>query len=134
MNIDDIMDMLDWNNPPDVQEKGRMLARKIRCINVFLQPGHLGHCKNVWDNCAQILSERSDLELRPYFCELLEWLIDMNWPGAECIFQRLIQFQDTNWFEHNINECKHEAGVLGEEIWLSNLCKLQEVRKRLGTV
>ena len=30
------------------------MAKKVRCINVFLQPGHMGHCKNVWDNCAII--------------------------------------------------------------------------------
>lgn len=45
VNIDEIMDMLDWNNPPEVQEGGRVLARKVRCINVFLQPGHPGHVK-----------------------------------------------------------------------------------------
>lgn len=130
MNIDDIMDMLDWNNPPIVQEKGRKLAREIRCINVFMQPGHFGHCKNVWDNCAQILAERSDLELRPYFSKLLEWLEDMNWPGADCIFQRLIQFQDTKWFDYCINEYKHIAKALEMEIWEENLRELQEARKR----
>ena len=57
MDIDRIMDLLDWNNPPEVQEEGRSLARSIRCINVFLQPMHPGHDKNVWDNCAIILSE-----------------------------------------------------------------------------
>ena len=82
-NIDEIMDMLDWNNSIEVQEKGIELGGKVRCINVFLQPGHPGHCKNVWDNCAKILSQKSDETLKPYISNLLEWIEDSNWPGLE---------------------------------------------------
>jgi len=32
--IDEIMDMLDWNQPEEVQSFGRSLARNIRCIKV----------------------------------------------------------------------------------------------------
>lgn len=95
-NIDEIMDMLDWNNPEEIQAKGRELAKNIRCINVFLQPGHKGHKKNVWDNCALILSERTDEELRPYTQQLCDWLLDLNWPGAFCIWDRLMNFKDKN--------------------------------------
>lgn len=126
--IDEIMDMLDWNNSPDVQERGRMLAKEIRCINVFLQPGHEGHGKNVWDNCAMILTDRPDSELRPYLHNLFEWLIDMNWPGAYCIWERLKRYTDKEWFDYVLNDCINEAKALGEDIWLDNLLEIKMLR------
>ncbi len=121
VNIDLIMDMLDWNNPPEIQKNGRDLAKEIRCINVFLQPGHPGHIKNVWDNCALILSERTDQELKPYLYELFKWLVDMNWPGADCIYDRLQKYKRDEMFESVLEICIHEARVLDEEIWLDTL-------------
>ncbi len=39
VNIDYIMDLLDWNNSMEKQEQGIALAKDVKCINVFLQPG-----------------------------------------------------------------------------------------------
>ena len=76
VNIDYIMGLLDWNNPENMQEEGRALAREVSCINVFIQPCDRKYNKNVWDNCALILSERSDEELRPYLDRLFSgWRI-----------------------------------------------------------
>ena len=44
---------------------------------------------SVWEYCAEILSEKSDVELEPYLDKLLEWLQDINWPGAFTIANRL---------------------------------------------
>lgn len=120
-NIDEIMDMLDWNNPPEVQEKGRLLAGKVKCFNVFLQPGHSKYKKNVWDNCAMILAEKTDAELRPYVRELFEWLADLNWPGAFCIWDRLKQYEDQEWLNSILLSCIDEAKALKDSEWLSNL-------------
>ena len=49
--------------------------------------------KNVWDNCAKIVSVKTDEELKPYMISLFEWLQDMNWPGAEIIYDRLIHVE-----------------------------------------
>lgn len=125
VNIDVIMDMLDWNQPEDVQEKGRLLAREVRCINVFLQPGSKEHNKNVWGNCAQILSERSDEELQPYVGQMLNWLLDMNWPGAMCVFERLKNYKDIAWLNRAITESTNEAQALHEENWLLSLQELK---------
>lgn len=92
-NIDEIMDMLDWNNNIDIQKKGIKLGGKIRCINVFLQPRHSGHGKNVWENCAKILYQKSDEELSGYILDLFEWLQDANWPGFFVIYDRLKKMQ-----------------------------------------
>ena len=64
VNIDYIMGLLDWNNPESMQEESRARAREVSCINVFIQPCDRKYNKNVWDNCALILSERSDEELQ----------------------------------------------------------------------
>ena len=120
-DIDSIMDMLDWNNDAEVQKAGREMAKEVRCINVFLQPGHAGHRKNVWDNCALVLAERSDAELEPYLHELFRWLQDMNWPGAEIIRNRLQQYERTELFEFTLAECIKEADALHEENWLNTL-------------
>ncbi len=40
VNIDYIMDLLDWNNSIEKQEQGVKLAQSIKCVNVFLQPGN----------------------------------------------------------------------------------------------
>ena len=119
-SIDEIMEMLDWNNPEEAQEEGRNLCKNIKCINLFLQPGP-PYGKRVWDNCAAILSERSDEELKPYLYEMFEWLEDMNWPGTECIYDRLKQYKDRKWFDFFLNDCIHRAECLKDVVWLSVL-------------
>ena len=121
VNIDYIMGLLDWNNPENMQEEGRILAREVSCINVFIQPCDRKYNKNVWDNCALILSERPDEELRPYLDPLFHWLEDMNWPGAECIYRRLKQYHEDRMFRSMLNECIREATALEKEIWLQVL-------------
>ena len=86
VSIDYIMSLLDWNNSTEQQTQGIELAKRVKCLNVFLQPNNYCYGKNVWGNCAKILSARSNEELSPYLTELMMWLQDMNWPGAFCIF------------------------------------------------
>ncbi len=69
VNIVYIMDLLDWNNSIEKQEQGVKLAKDVKCIHVFLQPGNRYYGKNVWDNCAKFLSERSNEEPSPYLIE-----------------------------------------------------------------
>ena len=42
-----------------------------------------------WENCAKVICEKTDEELNKYTCEMLEWLQDINWPGAFLIMERL---------------------------------------------
>ena len=121
VNIDTIFSMLDWNAPEATQAQGRMLARNVRSINMFLQPQMGKHNKNVWDNCARILAERSDDVLRPHLFYIFRWLQDMNWPGAECIYRRLKRYHEDRLFRSMLNECIREATALEREIWLQVL-------------
>lgn len=134
-NIDEIMNMLDWNNPVEIQEKGVILGGKVRCINVFLQPGHEGHKKNVWENCAKILYQKSDEELRPYLFRLLEWLEDSNWPGYFIILKRLLNYKDMDSLVFNIEESVKIAKGVENDVWLINLTELLNntgIKKKLS--
>ena len=48
--------------------------------------------KAVWDNCALIIVSKSDQELEPYLVNMLMWIRDLKWPGAELTMQRLTNF------------------------------------------
>lgn len=125
VNIDYIMSLLDWNNSPKKQERGLRMARNVKCINVFLQPLSCHYGKNVWENCAKVLSERSNEELSPYLIELLKWLQDMNWPGSFCIIDRLKEMVDDQLFEYSFAICLKYAKALNDEVWENNLNMLK---------
>ena len=113
-DIDKIMEMLDWNNSIEDQALAIESAKNVKCINVFLQPGS-PYGKRVWDNCAKILSARSDKELAPYLIPLLEWLQDLNWPGALTILDRMISYTDMSAFNFALNRCIARATALQDE-------------------
>lgn len=85
-NIDQIFELLSWNNSLEDQKKGIEKAKKINDLSVLIMPFKR---KCIWENCAKVLVEKSDRELTPYFPLLFKWLQDMNWPGAYLIFDRL---------------------------------------------
>ena len=118
--------MLDWHMPTEIQYKGISLARNIETITPFVQPLTPKHNKNVWENCAVIIAEKSDENLKPYLIELLEWLQDMNWPGAFCIQKRLQKYSDNNSIHSAINVCIEKAKDGGDEVWESNLYLLMK--------
>lgn len=121
VDITEIMDMLDWHMPSEIQSKGIFLARNTETIIPFIQPLTPKHNKNVWENCAVIISERSDEEIKPHLPEMLEWLQDMNWPGAFCILNRLQKYSDENSLCNAINVCIKKAKKCRDEVWESYL-------------
>ena len=125
VDIDYIMGLLDWNKSIADQAEGIKMAENIENINVFLQPCSKNYNKNVWDNCAKILSARSNEELSPYMIELMEWLQDMNWPGAFCIFDRLKGMVNEQLFQHSYTICLKYAQALEDEVWENNLRMLK---------
>ena len=121
MNKLEIMDMLDWNMPKEVQLNGISLARKSETIAPFIQPLTPNHNKNVWENCATIIAERNDEQLKPYLVALLEWLQDMNWPGATCILSRLLKYSDHLSISNAVKLCIQKAEQNDDFIWKENL-------------
>ena len=123
-NIDEIMNMLDWNNNAETQQKGIELAKDIKSINVFILPMHPGCSKNVWDNCAIILADKSDEVLNPYLIRLLEWIKDINWPGALIILDRLKRFSETSMLYFAVKVCVKKAVATNDRIWLGSMSEL----------
>ena len=121
VDISTIMDMLDWNTPHEVQSKGISLAKNLETITPFIQPLTPRHNKNVWGNCAIIIAEQTDEKLEPHLVKLLEWLQDMNWPGAFCILDRLRQFNDYKSLSMHLEFCLNEAQLLNDDVWEENL-------------
>ena len=125
VDIKKIMDMLNWHMPPEIQSKGISLARNIETIIPFIQPLTPVHSKDVWANCAVIIAEKSDEKLKPHLVELLEWLQDMNWPGAFCILDRLQKYSDKSSILRAKNICIQRAIKNNDEIWKENLLMLK---------
>ncbi|MDO4649970.1 MAG: DUF5071 domain-containing protein [Eubacteriales bacterium] len=130
-DIDTIMGMLSCDREESVQEEGRKLAKNIESIGAFTQPRSIHFNENVWDNCALILSERTDQELIRYSEELLMWIQDLKWPGARCIFNRLKIFQgeEKDWLSGDIDTYLKYACCEENRSWKNNL---QELRNCLN--
>lgn len=123
-NIDTIMTLIDWTRSDAEQKKGIEMAREVQCIRAFFQPSGPGYCKSVWENCACILCERQDTVLIPYVLEMLMWLQDLNWPGAEQILARLHRFEDVAVLAETITELIPALVAIGEDVWLASIAQL----------
>lgn len=102
LNIDTVFEYLMDNQSEEIQKIGIMHARKIRHLSVLIQPLE---SKSLWENCARVLVEKSDMELRRYLYSLFKWIQDMNWPGADLIFRRLVTFNEEDFqrvFEYSL--------------------------------
>lgn len=126
IGIDELFDMLSWNSDEDTQRRGLELAKQIKCYSVFLQPHGLKHDKDVWENCAKILSKYPDEILQYCSLGMLEWLADINWPGAETILDRLTKFSDTSLLATFIVHCVKTALACDQQGWLGNMSALLE--------
>ena len=126
IGIDELMDMLSWNNDEETQKKGREIAKNVKCYSVFLQPRGEKHSMDVWDNCARILCNHSDDVLQSCFHGMLEWIAEVNNPGEEIIRKRLIRVQDTRLLAIEIEHCVKEALACDLDGWLGAMSELLE--------
>ena len=126
VHIDSIMEMLDWENPLAVQEEGIRLAERVENFNVFIQPCNKRFHKNVWDNCAKIISSKTDEELLPYLSKLFMWLQDLNWPRALTICERLLKYKDHATFDMAFDSCMKCARAMNDSAWEENLLILED--------
>ena len=114
IGIDELLDMLDWNNDPTIQAKGIELARDVKTTNPFVLPMDSKYGKNVWENCAKIINERSDEQIRPYLRRLFVWIGDLTLPGALIIWERLLKFNDTEYMLFILDSCKACANATND--------------------
>jgi len=88
-DIQNIYKMLNWKNTAETQAEGIRLAKEIKNLSLLIMPPA---APSVWEACAEVLCEKSDMDLEPYLESILEWLQDLNWPGALLILDRLKTF------------------------------------------
>lgn len=81
---------LDWNQPRDVQEAVKA-ALKLGIGNDLSPLMMQNLSKAQWENAAEVLASLEPSRLSPYVPRLLEWLRDMNWPGARRIFETVVK-------------------------------------------
>lgn len=133
--IDEIMNMLDWNNDISIQKEGLLFASQIENLDIFIQPNKFGN-KAVWENCAEILSQKSDKQLEPYLINLLEWLQDINWPGALIILNRLKCYKGKALkpcLEYVINKTA-DTDNESDFMWLDYLSELLDNRDLISSL
>ena len=122
-DIYDIYKMLDWENPPEIQAEGVRLAKQVEDLSLLIQPPA---SPSVWEKCAEILSEKGEDELQPYLPSLLEWLQDLNWPGAWLILNRLKSYSGRK-LKKPFVDCviiAIHSGDTEDSMWLDFLAEL----------
>lgn len=122
-DIQNIYKMLDWENTVETRAEGFRLARKENNLSLLIMPPAP---PSVWEACAQVLSEKSDVDLEPYLNSLFEWLYDINWPGATIILDRLKSYSGEKMKEPFIRFFAYANSLDNEDgrIWLDNLSEL----------
>lgn len=119
--VNEILKMLSSNNTKEVQQKGLKLAADIKYLDYFFQPFIDNESKTLWENCALVLSKRTDNELSTWLIQCFAWLQDMNWPGAFIIADRLHKYCDEKTLNHEKNKAIKIARILNDYEWLKVL-------------
>lgn len=118
--------MLNWKSRFGDQLKGIKLAKNLDDLSLLILPCADGESKGMWENCARALYEISDERLEKYLPSLLEWLQDLNWPGALIILDRLKNFSGKKLKKPFIDLYNYAVNLDNEEglMWLDTLSEL----------
>ena len=79
--------------------------------------------KNCWAGCADVLRELNDERLTPFLPDLLEWIIDLDWPGAQTVFDRLSRMAPDH-LHPALDKAMKRAEAEGDAEWRQNLARL----------
>jgi len=124
LDIERVYRMLKVDNSRDIINEGGDMADKIEDLTLLICPPSDA---SVWEQCADILSQKNDEELEPYLEALLKWLYDPNWPGALVILERLAKFPD-DILQPHVEKAVINALYDGKEgeRWLYSLYELMK--------
>lgn len=130
MDREKIIKMMDWHQNKSVQLYAVSKAMKDSNIEYWIQPGYY---KYSWENCAKVIASKDDLSLSKYLIKILEWLQDINWPGALIILERLKKFKPIllkNDLENTILIAYQQNDIEWLEV-LSEFWDVKEIRNIL---
>lgn len=97
-SIDEIMELLSSDDEKTLA-MGINIGMHVKNLMCFMQPYYGYPVYTTWDGCAEIVSARSDEELKPYIMDMLRWIRDLNKCGALTIFERLVKYKDKKHLE-----------------------------------
>lgn len=123
-HIKEVLKMLSCNNFEEVQAEGLKLASDIRYLGHFFQPSVDGETESLWENCALVLSERTDKALSDYLLWCFIWIKDINCSGADKIFNRLKKYTDKESLEREKEKAIRIAKTLDDDKWLDTLYQI----------
>jgi len=128
--VDQLFKMLSWKNDEATQRRGIDEAKALngKYLSILIQYTDV----DAGDNCAKALSELPDKVLEPYLPCLLEWLQDMNWPGAWIILERLKSFVEPKVLAKTLEKSVRVALMCDDQHWLKSMSELLD-NERLNT-
>ncbi len=132
-SIDELYQLFMWDNALSHEEneekapKGIDAAKEIQNLFPFMQPIVIPPEKSklVWEPCAKVIAMRNDNELLPYLFLMLEWLQDLNWPGALTIYNRLTEIPFSS-IASAYRSARNQAEQTNDTCWLECLDNLKE--------
>ncbi len=123
-HIREVLKMLSCNNSEEVQKEGLKLASDIRYSGYFFQPSIDGETESLWDNCALVLSEKTDKALTDYLLWCFIWIQDINCSGADRIFNRLLKYGNKDELNRQKKKAVKIAKILNDDKWLETLQRI----------
>lgn len=112
-----ILKDLSWNSTADQIKSGFIAALQETDHQYLLQP--TDHFDS-WENASILFLILGDEEIKPYLADLLNWLQDLNWPGAQRILDRL-QRISSELLAKPLELAAKSAAESKDETWLSNI-------------
>lgn len=119
--------MMDWHQSKDIQDYAVKLASEDDNVRFWIQPGYY---KFSWENCARVIVNKNDNEISTYLTEILEWLQDINWPGALAVLFRLKKMNPSILkvpLEETVLKAYSDLDKYGA--WLENLSEFYEIKE-----
>jgi hypothetical protein len=115
----ELVEKLHWHYTVEEQEPAmsEIVQRENFDLKLLLQP--MG--KMYWDNAALVLTRMSCERLLPVMDGLFEWIADLNWPGADTVFE-LLESLPANVFMPSFEKAARQAILEKTPAWRNNLC------------
>ncbi len=115
MCIKNLLNNLSWNKPKSIQEDAikQLLGIEKNKLVELVQPNG----KDCWLNAAIVLKKIGYPDIEDIVFDLLEWLKDLNWPGAIEIKELLCTIPQEKLIIY-IEDAILKAVQANDSIWL----------------
>lgn len=122
-DIQKLLEDLSWDNPKDVVDTAinKLLQIDDEQVTVLLQPVN----KSCWENAAKVLKMMGYPKNELALPGLLDWIRDMNWPGAQ-IAKEILFAIDKMILIPLVEDAVRKAYFEEDFIWIAGLREIVE--------